>query len=128
MNKELTYATTQSAGLDLRSEELTALTIEPNGTLKIDTGKVPVPAFHVGFVMPKSGLSVNHNIVARIGVIDADYTGNIIVTLDNFGSEPYTFQPGDKVAQLVVVPMVQLDGFRVEDKERGEGGFGSTGR
>jgi len=106
-------------------------TFNGDGMAMIDTGiHVEIPAGHVGFLKSKSGLNVHHNLTCD-GTIDAGYTGSIIVKIYNHGPEPYTFQRGDKVAQLVIVPIVTPDLEQVQDlaeTERGSNGFGSTGR
>lgn len=124
-NKKETYATSGSAGLDLLAKESGVL--KAKGYCSINVGKKKIPEGCVGFVMPKSGLAKKYNVVVRLGVIDSDYTGDIIVTLDNFGSVDFDFQKGMKVAQLVVVPFIHLKEFQVEQTIRGDNGFGSTG-
>ena len=97
----------------------------------IDTGvHVEIPEGCVGFIKSKSGLNVKHGLTAE-GVIDAHYTGSIVVKLYNHTSEPYLFKAGDKIAQLVILPCVLPPLELVESLEktdRGEKGFGSTGR
>lgn len=96
-----------------------------------DTGvHVEIPEGYVGFIKSKSGLNVKHGITAE-GVIDCGYTGSIIVKLYNHTSEPYVFNAGDKITQLVILPINTdsldlVDGL--DDTERGENGFGSSGR
>lgn len=101
------------------------------GSAVIDTGvHLQIPESCVGFIKSKSGLNVNHGLTAE-GVIDCGYTGSIRVKLYNHTTEPYHFKAGDKIAQLVILPCVLLPLEEVdslEDTERGEGGFGSTGR
>lgn len=98
-----------------------------------DTGvHVEIPHGHFGKVESKSGLNVKHSVVCCGGVIDEGYTGSIVVKLYNFGTEPYTVHAGDKIAQLVIMPCVYC-GVEVvdsieQDTERGEDGFGSTGK
>lgn len=101
------------------------------GSLTIDTGvHVEIPEGYVGFIKSKSGLNVKHGLTAD-GVIDAHYTGSIAVKLYNHTSEPYVFQAGDKIAQLVILkcelPVPELVDH-LEETDRGDGGFGSTGR
>ena len=123
------------AGYDLRTPGRFVVgsftTFNGDGMAMIDTGiHVEIPAGHVGFLKSKSGLNVHHNLTCD-GTIDAGYTGSIIVKIYNHGPEPYTFQRGDKVAQLVIVPIVTPDLEQVQDlaeTERGSNGFGSTGR
>lgn len=124
-----TRAHSTDAGLDMYSP--VDVMIMPRANAVIDTGvHVELPLGSVGFLKSKSGLNVKHGILGE-GVIDAGYTGSIRVKLYNHGSDPYCIQRGDKVTQLVILPVLlpdleQVD--RLEDTERGVGGFGSTGR
>lgn len=124
-----TRAHSTDAGLDLYSPF--DVMIMPRANAVIDTGvHVELPPGSVGFLKSKSGLNVKHGILSE-GVIDAGYTGSIRVKLYNHGSDPYCIQRGDKVTQLVILPVLlpdleQVD--RLDDTERGCGGFGSTGR
>jgi dUTP pyrophosphatase len=101
------------------------------GSATIDTGvHVEIPKGYVGFIKSKSGLNVKHGLTAE-GVIDCGYTGSIVVKLYNHTSNDYRFKAGDKIAQLVLLPIITpnlevVDSL--EDTERGTGGFGSTGR
>lgn len=117
------------AGLDLFSPERTV--VPAYGCTLIDTGvHVEIPVGWVGFLKSKSGLNVRHGIVSE-GVIDAGYTGSIIVKLYNRSAVPYEVRAGDKVTQLVVLPVMLADVEIVEeldDTDRGDDGFGSTGR
>lgn len=91
---------------------------------------VEIPEGYVGMVKSKSGLNVNHGLTAE-GVIDCGYTGSIVVKLYNHTSKDYSFKKGDKIAQLVIMPIITPDLELVdslEETERGDGGFGSTGR
>lgn len=129
------YATPGSAGLDLRAAVDSPLLLAPGETVLIPTGL----ALHIGdpglaaMILPRSGLGHRHGIVLGnlVGLIDSDYQGPLMVSCWNRGREPYTVQPLERIAQLVIVPVVQA-GFRVvEDfaaSTRGSGGFGSTGR
>ena len=128
------YATPGSAGLDLRACVDAALSIEPGQTVLIPTGL----AIHIGdpalaaMILPRSGLGHKHGIVLGnlVGLIDSDYQGPLMVSCWNRGQAPYTIQPMERLAQLVVVPVVRAAFRRVESFEastRGEGGFGSTG-
>lgn len=122
------------AGYDLRTPVPIALAafdpINGPGKAIIDTGvHIELDRGQVGFLKSKSGLNVNQNIIGE-GVIDAGYTGSIRVKLYNFGDE-YHFKPGDKVIQLVILNVLTPDLEEVEElteTERGESGFGSTGR
>ena len=128
------YATSGSAGLDLRACLKEPLTLEPGQTELLPTGM----AVHIadpglaGMILPRSGLGHKHGIVLGnlVGLIDSDYQGELMVSCWNRGHTTFTVEPGDRIAQFVVVPVVQAD-FRVVEtfsaSERGEGGFGSTG-
>lgn len=129
------YATAGSAGLDLRACIDADLPIEPGQTVLIPTGL----AMHISdptlaaIVLPRSGLGHRHGIVLGnlVGLIDSDYQGPLMVSCWNRGSAAFTVQPMERIAQLVIVPVVRAD-FRVvesfEVSPRGAGGFGSTGR
>ncbi len=117
------------AGLDLRTPF--AFGILPGGSAEIDTGvHVEIAPGLVGFLKSKSGLNVKHGITSE-GVIDAGYTGSIVAKLYNHGNEPVKFNAGDKITQLVFLPVYIPDELVVVDEfestERGNGGFGSTG-
>jgi len=128
------YATAASAGLDLRAAIDAPLTLQPGDAVLVPSGL----AIHLAdptlcaLVLPRSGLGHRHGIVLGngTGLIDADYQGPLLVSLWNRSREPFTIEPGDRVAQLVVVPIVRaalqvVDTF--EESERGSGGFGHTG-
>ncbi|MES2228870.1 MAG: dUTP diphosphatase [Pseudomonadota bacterium] len=129
------YATPGSAGLDLRACLDAALVIEPGQTVLIPTGL----AIHIedpglaAMILPRSGLGHKHGIVLGnlVGLIDSDYQGPLMVSCWNRGAAAFTVQPLERIAQLVIVPVVQA-GFRVVQEfgasGRGAGGFGSTGR
>jgi len=129
------YATAGSAGLDLRACIDAPLVLEPGAAELIPTGL----AIHIGdpghaaMLLPRSGLGHKHGIVLGnlVGLIDSDYQGPLMVSCWNRGSAAFTIEPLERIAQLVVVPVVQAE-FRVVDSfdgsERGSGGFGSTGR
>lgn len=118
------------AGLDLRAVERTK--IWPGASAIIDTGvHIELPPGYYGKIESKSGLNVNHNIVSLGGTIDEPYRGSIVVKLYNFGDTAYTFEPGDKVAQLVIQPYIAPELEYVDslsESDRGEQGFGSSGR
>lgn len=129
-----TYATPGSAGLDLRACIEATTTVHPGDTLLVPSGI----AIHLAdpglaaIVLPRSGLGHKHGIVLGnlVGLIDSDYQGQIFVSLWNRGDTPFVLQPMERIAQLVVVPVVQVQLRRVDTfdaSERGEGGFGSTG-
>ena len=129
------YATPGSAGLDLRACVDEEVVLEPGQTKLIPTGL----AIHIGdpglaaMILPRSGLGHKHGIVLGnlVGLIDSDYQGELMVSCWNRGHETFKIQPLDRVAQLVIVPVVQAQFHIVEEfgaSERGVGGFGSTGR
>ncbi|SEL22146.1 dUTP pyrophosphatase [Roseateles sp. YR242] len=129
------YATPGSAGLDLRACLDTAITLAPGETTLVPTGL----SIHIGdpglaaIILPRSGLGHKHGIVLGnlVGLIDSDYQGQLMVSVWNRGQEAFTLQPMDRMAQLVIVPVVQAQFRLVEDfdaSSRGEGGFGSTGK
>lgn len=117
------------AGYDLRSPITDRL--YAGQAIVIDTGvHVAIPEGYAGFLKSKSGLNVRHDIVGE-GVIDSGYTGSIRVKLYNHGTESYMIEKGDKISQLVLLPIYTPDLEQVsalEETERGSGGFGSTGR
>lgn len=129
------YATQGSAGLDLRACIDAELTLEPGQTELIPTGL----AIHIGdpslaaVILPRSGLGHKHGIVMGnlVGLIDSDYQGQLFISTWNRGSESFLLRPGERLAQLVFVPVVQT-GFEIVDEfeqsDRGEGGFGHSGR
>lgn len=130
------YATDGSAAMDLRACISSPITIPPGGRELIKTGLVinMMDPGLVAIVASRSGLSLKHHVhVAQgIGVIDADYHGEIAVILANDGSVDYTVQQGDRIAQLMFQPVIQM-AFNIVDQfstqtDRGEGGFGSTGK
>src|SRR3989344_9508220 len=129
------YATPGSAGLDLRACLDVPKTILPGETVLINTGLaiyISNPAL-AATILPRSGLGHKHGIVLGnlVGLIDSDYQGPLMVSCWNRGAQSYTVQPMERIAQLVIVPVVQAS-FRLVDSfeasQRGEGGFGSTGR
>lgn len=129
------YATEGAAGLDLRACLDTALTLHPGETSLIRTGlaiHISDPAF-AGLVLPRSGLGHKHGIVLGnlVGLIDSDYQGELMVSCWNRGQTAFTIEPGERIAQYVLVPVVQAE-FRLVDvfteSDRGAGGFGSSGR
>lgn len=130
------YATPGSAAMDLRACVEEAITLNPGERTLVKTGlalNMMDPGL-VAIVASRSGLSLKHGIrVAQgIGVIDADYHGEIGVILTNDSTEPYQIEPGERIAQLMFQPVVQVQLDVVDDfstrTERGEGGFGSTGK
>lgn len=124
-----TRAHSTDAGLDIYSRE--DVVIKPGESFKFDTGiHMEIPAGYVGMLKSKSGLNVKHGITSE-GVIDSGYTGSIVVKLYNLGKFPVYIQKGMKISQLVIMPIITPDLEKVdslEDTERGNGGFGSTGK
>lgn len=129
------YATPGAAGLDLRACLDAALTLQPGDSQLVPSGI----AIHLGdpglaaMVLPRSGLGAKHGIVLGnlVGLIDSDYQGQIFISVWNRGQAAFTLQPLERIAQLVVVPVVQVQFEVVEQfaaSARGAGGFGSTGR
>ncbi len=129
------YATPGSAGLDLRAALQAPLTLEPGAAELIATGL----SIHLGdpgfaaMILPRSGLGVKHGIVLGnlVGLIGSDYQGPLMVSCWNRGQHPFTIAPLDRIAQMVIVPVVQARFEVVDDfvaSTRGSGGFGSTGR
>jgi dUTP pyrophosphatase len=129
------YATPGSAGLDLRACLDAPLVVQPGQTTLVPTGI----AIHIGdpglaaMILPRSGLGHKHGIVLGnlVGLIDSDYQGALMVSCWNRSQIPFTVQPMERLAQLVIVPVVQAVFQRVDEfdvSHRGEGGFGSTGK
>jgi dUTP pyrophosphatase len=129
------YATAGSAGLDLRACLDAPLTIKPGETHLIPTGlaiHIADPAY-AAMILPRSGMGHKHGIVLGnlVGLIDSDYQGQLMVSTWNRGQAEFTLNPMERLAQLVIVPVLQV-GFKVVEEflgsERGAGGFGSTGK
>lgn len=133
------YETAGAAGADLRAnlmpeDRATGFTLDPMHRAIVPTGlRVAIPAGFEMQIRPRSGLAVKFGVSLpnTPGTIDSDYRGPLGVALINFGTEPYTIHHGDRIAQAVIAPVIQA-GFqmveRLNDTERGAGGFGSTGR
>ncbi len=129
------YATPGSAGLDLRAVLDAPRTIAPGETVLVATGlaiHIEDPG-HAALILPRSGLGHKHCIVLGnlIGLIDSDYQGQLMVSVWNRGASPFVLEPFERIAQLVIVPVVQAEFELVEtfaSTDRGEGGFGSSGR
>ncbi|AXW86556.1 deoxyuridine 5'-triphosphate nucleotidohydrolase [Lonsdalea britannica] len=130
-----TYATPGSAGLDLRACLDDAVVLGAGETTLLPTGL----AIHIGdpslaaVILPRSGLGHKHGVVLGnlVGLIDSDYQGQLMVSVWNRGSTPFTIEPGERIAQMVFVPVVQAEFNLVNEftsSERGEGGFGHSGR
>lgn len=125
-----TFAHETDAGMDLYADE--TVTIEPGERALISTGiAMAIPAGHVGLIWDKSGVATKRNIKTIAGVVDAGYRGEVKVALWNAGTEPQTFEQGDKVAQMLIQRVCNPETIVVaelDDTDRGEGGFGSTGK
>ncbi|MBB1486547.1 dUTP diphosphatase [Oceanospirillum sediminis] len=130
-----TYATEGSAGMDLRACLDEAITINPGETVLIGTGL----AIHIGdpglagVILPRSGLGHKHGIVLGnlVGLIDSDYQGELMISCWNRGKDAFTIEPGERIAQYVLVPVVQAELNIVQEfdsSDRGAGGFGHSGR
>jgi dUTP pyrophosphatase len=130
------YATPGSAGLDLRACLETPLTLEPNACQLVPTGMAMhlADAGYAALILPRSGLGHKHGIVLGnlVGLIDSDYQGQLMVSAWNRSDVAFTIEPMERIAQLVIVPVVQAQFNLVESfdtrTERGAGGYGSTGR
>lgn len=130
-----TYATTGSAGLDLRACVDAATVIEPGQTVLVKTGLsiyIEDPHF-AGLILPRSGLGHKHGIVLGnlVGLIDSDYQGELMISVWNRGQSTFRLEPGERLAQYVLVPVVQAEFEQVQEfvaTERGAGGFGHTGQ
>jgi dUTP pyrophosphatase len=129
------YATPGAAGLDLRACLQAPLTVQPGATVLIPTGlaiHIDDPGY-AAMILPRSGLGHKHGIVLGnlVGLIDSDYQGQLMVSTWNRGDTPFTLEPMDRLAQMVIVPVAQV-AFEVvtefQASARGAGGFGSTGR
>lgn len=129
------YATEGSAGMDLRACLDEAIDLAAGETFLVPTGLsiyVADPDY-AAMLLPRSGLGHKHGIVLGnlVGLIDSDYQGQLYVSCWNRGSESFTMQPGERIAQMIIVPVVQAE-FEIvdefDDSARGEGGFGHTGR
>lgn len=129
------YATPGSAGLDLRACIDATMTLQPGETSLVPSG-IAIHIADSGYaalVLPRSGLGHKHGIVLGnlVGLIDSDYQGQIFVSVWNRGHSEFTMQPMERIAQLIVVPVTQVEFNIVDDfsaSSRGEGGFGSTGK
>ena len=129
------YATDGSAGLDLRAMLDEPLTLLPGSTELLPTGLAIYIADtgYAGMILPRSGLGHKHGIVLGnlVGLIDSDYQGQLMVSCWNRGKDSFVIEPGDRIAQLVIVPVLQVALAQVDEftqTERGEGGFGHSGR
>lgn len=129
-----TYGTDFSAGADLYALPGETVTIEPHKTVMIHTGlAMEIPEGYAGLIFARSGLASKRGLAPanKVGVVDPDYRGEFMVALHNHTDEPREVEGGERIAQLVIVPFIQGSFETVEalsDTERGEGGFGSTGK
>ena len=128
------YQTDGSAGVDLYAAVREPVTLQPGERALIPTGiRIALPPGYEAQVRPRSGLAVRHGIgmVNAPGTIDSDYRGEVQVILVNLGQEPFTIRRGERIAQMVVAPVVRVEWERVDElppTSRGDGGFGHTGR
>ncbi|MEE3319554.1 MAG: dUTP diphosphatase [Pseudomonadota bacterium] len=129
------YATEGSAGLDLRAMVKEPLALTPGDTQLLPTGMaiyISDPGY-AGMILPRSGLGHKHGIVLGnlVGLIDSDYQGELMVSCWNRSQQPFTIEPGERIAQLVIVPVMQVQLEQVDtftSSDRGTGGFGHSGR
>ena len=129
-----TYGSEYAAGADMYAALDEAVTIEPGETKFIPTGLAfEIPEGYAGFVHARSGLASKRGLAPanKVGVIDADYRGEVMVALHNHGTEAQTVEKGERIAQMVIAPYLKVEYEEVEElssTKRGEGGFGSTGK
>lgn len=129
------YGTAHSAGADLFAcLDTESITLEPAQTVFVHTGiAMQIPPQYVGLVYARSGLATKRGVAPanKVGVIDSDYRGEIIVALYNHGTQRQTVENGERIAQIVITPYLTAEFeecLQLDDSERGEGGFGSTGK
>ncbi|OYT69746.1 MAG: deoxyuridine 5'-triphosphate nucleotidohydrolase [Armatimonadetes bacterium JP3_11] len=128
------YQTDGSAGVDLYAAVKEPLTLQPGERALVPTGiRIALPPGYEAQVRPRSGLALRHGIgmVNAPGTIDSDYRGEVQVILINLGQEPFTVRRGERIAQMVIAPVMRVEWERVDAlpaSERGEGGFGHTGQ
>ena len=129
-----TYGSEYAAGADMYAAIDEAVTIEPNETKFIPTGLAfEIPEGYAGFIYARSGLACKKGLAPanKVGVVDADYRGEVMVALHNHGKEAQTVEPGERIAQMIIAPFVTVNYIfcdELDDTVRGAGGFGSTGR
>ena len=129
-----TYGSAEAAGADLYACLDAAVTIAPGETLLIPIGvAVELPRGTVGLIYARSGLATKRGLAPanKVGVIDSDYRGELMVSLHNHGTEPQSVEPGERVAQLVITPYITAnftETAELSETARGAGGFGSTGK
>ncbi len=128
------YATPESAGMDLYALLDEEINLLPGRRVTVPTGlSIQLPQGSAAFIYARSGLGIKHGIVPAncVGVIDSDYRGEIKVGLINQSDSPYTIRPFERIAQMVIAPVLKvqlIESDALNETERGEGGFGSTGR
>ncbi|MCX7924726.1 MAG: dUTP diphosphatase [Fimbriimonadales bacterium] len=128
------YQTDGSAGVDLYAAVKEPLTLQPGERALVPTGiRIALPPGYEAQVRPRSGLAIRHGIgmVNAPGTIDSDYRGEVCVILINWGQEPFTIRRGERIAQLVIAPVMRVEWEQVNElppTARGDGGFGHTGR
>ena len=129
-----TYGSDFAAGADLYAALDEPLTINPGETKFVPTGLAfEIPEGYAGFIYARSGLASKRGLAPanKVGVIDSDYRGEVMNAIHNHGREPQTIEPGERTAQMVIAPYITASFIlsdSLDDTERGEGGFGSTGR
>ena len=129
-----TYGSQYAAGADLYACLEGELTIEPNQTVLVKTGiAIEVPVGYGAFIYARSGLASKRGLAPanKVGVVDCDYRGEVMVALHNHSTSAKSILPGERIAQMVIAPYITAEFTEVEslsDTDRGEGGFGSTGR
>lgn len=129
-----TYGSEFAAGADMYAALDEAVTIEPGETKLIPTGLAfEIPEGYAGFIYARSGLASKRGLAPanKVGVVDADYRGEVMVALHNHGSVPQAVEAGERIAQMIIAPFVAVNyvfSDELDDTVRGEGGFGSTGR
>ena len=129
-----TYATASSAGADLYACPDGPVTLQPHETVMIPLGySMAIPESWAGLIFARSGLASKRDLAPanKVGVVDADYRGEWMVPLHNHGEQPRTVEPGERIAQMAILPYLACEFFEAEslsDTDRGAGGFGSTGK
>ena len=129
-----TYGSEWAAGADMYAAIDEAVTIEPGETKFIPTGLAfEIPEGYAGFIYARSGLACKKGLAPanKVGVVDADYRGEVMVALHNHGKEPQTVEAGERIAQMIIAPFITANFIfsdELDDTVRGAGGFGSTGR
>lgn len=129
-----TYGSEWAAGADIYAAIDEAVTIEPNETKFIPTGLAfEIPEGYAGFIYARSGLACKKGLAPanKVGVVDADYRGEVMVALHNHGKEAQTVEAGERIAQMIIAPFITANFIfsdELDDTVRGAGGFGSTGR